>query len=195
MSRSAQITRRTRETDIGIQLTIDGEGKGDINTRIPFLDHMLTLMATHGFFDISIDAKGDVEVDDHHIVEDVGLVLGQAFREAIGDCRQMKRYGNAIVPMDEALTSVVLDFSNRPYLSYSVPLNKERIGNLSAESIKEFFRAFVRTGGITLHINVIYGENTHHIIEAIFKATGRALDEATTLDKRIKDVLSTKGTL
>ncbi len=193
--RSAKVRRTTKETDIKLELTIEGKGKSAIATGIPFMDHMLTLMAAHGFFDLSLDAKGDIEIDDHHTVEDIGIVLGEAFNKALGDRKAIKRYGRGLVPMDEALASVVIDFSNRPFLLYHVKLKRDTAGRFDAQLIEEFFRAFVNLSGATLHINVMYGENTHHIIEAVFKAFGQALDEATMLDSRITEVRSTKGML
>jgi len=193
--RSAKVTRTTKETDIKLGLTIEGKGKSAITTGIPFMDHMLTLMAAHGFFDLTLDAKGDIEIDDHHTVEDVGIVLGEAFDKALKDRKGIKRYGRGLVPMDEALASAVVDFSNRPFLVYHVNLKRETTGRFDAQLIREFFRAFVNRSGVTLHINLMYGENTHHVIEAVFKAFGQALDEATTLDKRIPEVRSTKGIL
>jgi imidazoleglycerol-phosphate dehydratase len=193
--RSAKVRRATKETDIKLDLTIEGKGKSAIKTGIPFMDHMLTLVAAHGFFDLSLGAKGDVEIDDHHTVEDIGIVLGEAFNKALGDRKAIKRYGRGLVPMDEALASVVIDFSNRPFLLYHVDLKRGTAGRFDAQLIQEFFRAFVNRSGATLHINVMYGENTHHIIEAVFKAFGQALDEATMLDSRITEVRSTKGIL
>jgi imidazoleglycerol-phosphate dehydratase len=193
--RSVKVTRTTKETDIKVQLTLEGKGKSAVKTGIPFVDHMLTLMAAHGFFDLTVDAKGDVEIDEHHTVEDVGIVLGEAFDKALGDRKGIKRYGRGVVPMDEALASVVIDFSNRPFLVYHVNLKRGTTGRFDAQIIEEFFRAFVNRSGSTLHINVMYGDNTHHIIEAVFKALGQALDEATTLDSRITKVRSTKGIL
>lgn len=193
--RSAKVTRTTKETDIKLKLTIEGKGKSAITTGIPFMDHMLTLMAAHGFFDLTLDAKGDIEVDDHHTVEDVGIVLGEAFDKALGNRKGIKRYGRGLVPMDEALASAVIDFSNRPFLVYHVNLKRETTERFDAQLVREFFRAFVNRSGATLHINLMYGENTHHMIEAMFKALGQALDEATTLDKRITEVRSTKGIL
>ena len=193
--RSAKVRRATKETDIKLELTIEGKGKSAITTGIPFMDHMLTLMAAHGFFDLSLGAKGDVEIDDHHTVEDIGIALGEAFNKALGDRKAIKRYGRGLVPMDEALASVVIDFSNRPFLLYHVNLKRDTAGRFDAQLIEEFFRAFVNRSGATLHINVMYGENTHHIIEAVFKAFGQALDEATMLDSRISEVRSTKGIL
>ena len=193
--RSAKVVRATRETDIKLELIIEGKGKSAVKTGIPFMDHMLTLMAAHGFFDLTLNAKGDIEIDDHHTVEDIGIVLGEAFAKALGDRRGIKRYGRGLVPMDEALASVVIDFSNRPFLVYHVDFTRETIGRFDAHLIQEFLRAFVNRSGATLHINLMYGENTHHIIEAVFKAFGEALDEATMLDNRIADVRSTKGIL
>ncbi|MBW1739532.1 MAG: imidazoleglycerol-phosphate dehydratase HisB [Deltaproteobacteria bacterium] len=193
--RSAKVTRTTKETDIRLGLTIEGEGKFAITTGIPFMDHMLTLMAAHGFFDLTLNAKGDIEIDHHHTVEDLGMVIGEAFNKALGDRKGIKRYGRGVVPMDEALASVVIDFSNRPFLVYHVNFKHETTGRFDAQLIQEFFRAFVNRSGATLHINVMYGENTHHIIEAVFKAFGQALDEASMLDKRIAEVRSTKGIL
>lgn len=193
--RSAKVARATKETDIKLELTIEGKGKSAITTGIPFMDHMLTLMAAHGFFDLTLNAKGDIEIDDHHTVEDIGIVLGDAFNKALGGRKGIKRYGRGLVPMDEALASVVIDFSNRPFLVYHVNLKRDSAGRFDAQLIQEFFRAFVNRSGVTLHINVMYGENTHHIIEAVFKAFGQALDEATMLDSRITEVRSTKGIL
>lgn len=193
--RSAQITRTTRETDITLQLTIEGKGKGNISTGVPFLDHMLMLMTAHGFFDLTLGAKGDIEIDGHHTVEDVGMVLGEAFSKALGDRKGIKRYGTSVVPMDEALASVVIDFSNRPFLAYNVQFKRQSTGHFDVELVEEFFNAFVNKSGTTLHINLMYGENTHHMIEAIYKAFGQALDEATIFDKRITGVRSTKGIL
>ena len=193
--RTAKVTRTTNETDITLRLTIEGTGKGTISSGIPFLDHMLTLMTAHGFFDLSLNAKGDIEVDGHHTVEDIGLALGEAFSKALGERKGIRRYGRSLVPMDEALASVVIDFSNRPFLVYNVDFWRSSTGRFDVELVQEFFRAFATKSGATLHINLMYGENTHHIIEAIFKGFGQALEEATTLDERIIGVRSTKGTL
>ncbi|MDL1974088.1 MAG: imidazoleglycerol-phosphate dehydratase HisB [Deltaproteobacteria bacterium] len=195
MVRSAEIERKTNETDIRIRLNIDGKGEADIRTGVPFLDHMLILMTAHGFFDLAIRASGDTEVDDHHTVEDIGIVLGDSFKKAVCDKTGIKRYGRAVIPMDEALASVVIDLCDRPCLVYNLPMKQEKIGRFDVELVQEFFRGFTNHLGATIHINVKYGENMHHIIEAVFKALGRALDEATTLDPRIKKVLSTKGLL
>ncbi len=193
--RSAKVTRTTKETDIRAELVLEGKGVVNISTQIPFLDHMLTLTAAHGFFDLTLKAKGDIDVDDHHTVEDVGILLGEAFDNALGDRKGMRRYGKGSVPMDEALASVVIDFSGRPFLAYHVDFKRDSTGQFDVELVQEFFKAFVNKSGSTLHINVMYGENTHHIIEAVFKAFGQALDEATRLDERISGVRSTKGLL
>lgn len=194
--RKAKVERKTSETEVKINLNLDGEGKYSIDTSIPFLDHMLSLMCKHGLFDLNIKAKGDLEVDDHHTVEDVGIVLGKAFKQAIGDKKGISRYGEASVPMDEALASVSLDISGRPYLIYKVELNKKRkIKNFDADLIEDFLQAFVSNSGITLHVSSPYGRNAHHIIEAIFKALGRALRQAVAIDPRVKGVPSTKKSL
>jgi imidazoleglycerol-phosphate dehydratase len=178
-----------------VEINIDGSGKSDIQTSVPFLDHMLELLAQHGLFDISLKAKGDVEVDYHHTVEDIGICLGECFKKTLGDFKGIRRYGESTVPMGESLGSVVLDICNRPNLVFNTPLVKGRVGTFDIELVKEFFNAFIQKSGISLHINVNYGDNTHHIIEAIFKAFARALDVASTVDKRITGVMSTKGKL
>jgi len=194
--RKSSVKRKTTETNIKINFNIDGKGKGSINTQMPFLDHMLTLFTKHGLFDLNIDASGDLEVDYHHTVEDIGIVMGQAITRAVGEKRGIKRYGSAEIPMDETLASVALDLSGRPYLIYNVSLpRKVRIKEFDPDLIEDFFQAIVNNSGVTLHINLQYGRNIHHIFEAIFKAFGRALDEATTIDSRIKGVPSTKGKL
>lgn len=195
MSRKAKINRKTGETDISLIISIDGTGKSDINTGVGFLDHMLNLFTRHGLFDLEVKAQGDLEVDAHHTVEDVGIVLGQALKEALGDKKSIKRYGSSYIPMDEALALVALDLSGRPFLVFDARFDCERLGNMETELFEEFFRAVSFNAGINLHIKVFYGSNTHHIIEAIFKAFGRALDEATIIDTRIEGVMSTKGTL
>ena len=195
MGRKAKIERKTSETDITLELNIDGLGQYNMDTSVPFLDHMLSLMTKHGFFDLKIKAKGDTEVDLHHTVEDIGICLGEGFKQALGNKDRVARYGDASVPMVEAMASVVMDISDRPFLVYNTKVKKGKIGEFDIELIWEFFRAFSSSAGITLHINVSYGKNTHHIIEAIFKAFGRALNKATAIDERIKGVLSTKGTL
>ncbi len=195
MERKSEVSRETKETTIRIKLNLDGTGKHDISTGIPFFDHMLMLFAVHGFFDLSVDARGDLEVDFHHTVEDVGIVLGLAMNQALGERHGIKRYGYAVTPMDDALSSVAVDLSNRPFLVFNIPSVIRQGGNFDASLAKEFFRAFATQGGMNLHINVLYGENSHHVIESIFKTTARALDQATDFDNRIKDILTTKGRL
>ncbi|MCK5508616.1 MAG: imidazoleglycerol-phosphate dehydratase HisB [Desulfobacterales bacterium] len=195
MERTSEVDRKTEETVINIKLNLNGKGKHEISTGIPFFDHMLALFAVHGFFDLCISAKGDIEVDFHHTVEDVGLVLGDAFDRALGDRRGITRYGFAVTPMDDALASVAIDLSKRPYLIFNIPNLKTAVSKFDFSLAKEFFRAFSTRGGMNLHINVSYGENEHHIIESIFKAVGRAMDQAVSFDDRITDVRSTKGTL
>jgi len=195
MSRKSEIIRKTGETDITLSINIDGAGKGNINTGVGFLDHMLNLFARHGLFDLDIKAKGDLEVDAHHTVEDVGIVLGQAIKQALGEKKSIRRYGSSFVPMDETLALVALDLSGRPYLVFDAELKCQKLGNMETELVEEFFRAVSFNAGITLHIKVLYGTNTHHIIEAIFKAFGRALDDAAREDDRIEGVMSTKGIL
>lgn len=195
MARRAEINRETTETKISLSIDIDGAGEYNVNTPVPFLTHMLELMARHGLFDIKIEASGDVEIDFHHTVEDIGICLGQAFKDALGDKKGIKRYGNATVPMDEALAEVSLDISGRPCLSFTVDISKEKVGNFDVELAEEFFQALASNGGITLHIDLKKGTNTHHCLEAVFKAFGRAMDNATSLDERVKGVPSTKGRL
>ena len=194
--RTARVDRKTKETDIKIELNLDGEGKYNINTAIPFLDHMLSLTSKHGLFDLKIKAKGDIDIDDHHTVEDVGITLGKAVRQALGDMKGITRYGQAAVPMDEALAEVCLDISGRPYLIYRVEFPKRsKIKDFDPDLIEDFLQAFVSNTSITLHVQSHYGRNTHHIIEAIFKALGRALRQAVTIDPRVKGVPSTKKVL
>ena len=196
MSRKAQIIRKTKETDITVSLNLDGQGVYDIKTSIPFLDHMLSLFTKHGLIDLKIKAKGDIEIDYHHTVEDIGICLGDALKKTLGNKKGIKRYGNVTVPMDEAIASVTLDISERPYLVYKVVLpKKSKIKNFDADLVEDFLQAFVSRSGVTLHVAVPYGRNIHHIIEAIFKALGRALSEAMRVDPRIKGVMSTKGRL
>lgn len=195
MMRTATIKRQTAETNISIALNIDGTGKSDIATGIGFFDHMLLLLTKHGFFDLQLITEGDLHVDGHHTVEDTGIVLGQAFTKALGDKRGMKRYGTAFVPMDEALAMVSLDISGRPFLVFDVAIPSERIGNFDSELTEEFLRALSVHAGLTLHVRLLSGKNSHHIVEAIFKALGRALDEATSMDERIVGVMSSKGML
>ncbi len=194
MTPTSSITRRTRETDVHLELEVDGRGQVDIDTGIPFLDHMLHLFAAHGYFDLKVKAKGDLEVDQHHTVEDIGICLGQAWREVYQACPSVRRYGEARVPMDEALAQVTVDLSNRPFLHFQVAFPPGQAA-LDPQLVKEFWRAVSVHGGMTLHIEVPYGDNTHHIMEAIFKAAGRALDQATRPEPRAQGVPSTKGML
>lgn len=195
MSRSATIERNTQETKIKLSLDVDGTGKGVVCTSVPFLDHMLNLFARHGLFNLTVEACGDIDIDFHHTVEDIGIVLGEAFKQALGDKKGIRRYGQATIPMDETLASVAIDISGRPYLVYHVTLPKVKIGDFDVELAREFFQAFVNHSGLNLHINVMYGDNVHHIIEACFKAFARAMDAATQMDPRVEGVLSTKGVL
>lgn len=194
--RKAKVERKTRETDIKVDLKIDGSGKYDIKTGVPFMDHMLLLFTRHGLFDIKIRAKGDTEVDYHHTVEDLGIVIGDAIKKALKDKKGIKRYGEASTPMDETLALVSLDISGRPYLIYNVELPKRaKLKDFDPCLVEDFFSGLVNHAGITLHINLLYGRDTHHILEAIFKAFGRALDQATVIDTRVKGIPSTKGRL
>ena len=195
MKRTAKVERKTKETEIKISLTIDGQGQTSIASGIPFFDHMLTLLAVHGFFDLTVRAKGDLDVDFHHTIEDVGLVLGDAIRQALGERKGIKRYGHAVTPMDDALAAVTIDLSNRPYLVCNIPEHAASGIALNPSLTGEFFRALVNRAGMNLHINVSYGDNDHHVVESIFKAFGRALDQAASLDDRIKGVRSSKGSL
>ena len=194
-ARCAEIKRKTAETQISVKLNLDGEGKCDIATGIGFLDHMLTLLAKHSFMDLTVKAKGDLEVDSHHTVEDIGIVLGEALREALGDKAGIHRYGNCFIPMDETLAQACLDFSGRPFLVFGAEIPKIKLGNYDTEMTEEFFRAVAMHCGLTLHIRVLYGSNVHHIIEAIFKAFARAVAEAAAVDPRVKGVMSSKGVL
>ncbi|MBE0069697.1 imidazoleglycerol-phosphate dehydratase HisB [Thermoanaerobacterium thermosaccharolyticum] len=193
--REAEVNRKTAETEVYVKINIDGAGKSHINTGIGFLDHMLNLFSKHGLFDLQVEAKGDLYVDSHHTVEDIGITLGQAFLKALGDKKSIKRYGLAYVPMDEALIRTVVDISGRPYLYYNLKLKMQSLGNFETETVEDFFRAFAYNSGITLHVEQLHGKNTHHIIEGAFKALGRCLDEATEIDDRIEGVPSTKGVL
>jgi len=195
MKRIAEIERETNETHVRLSLTLDGRGKAEISSGIPFFDHMLTLFTVHGFFDLCLHAKGDIEVDFHHTVEDVGLVLGRAVTKALGERKGIRRYGHAVTPMDDALAAVTVDLSNRPFLVYNAPEPRLSETGFSPSLSKEFFRALVNRAGMNLHINVSYGENEHHVIESIFKAFGRALDQASAFDERIAGVRSSKGVL
>lgn len=195
MENVIEVERKTKETAIRVSLKIDGTGQSEISTGIPFFDHMLTLLAVHGFFDLGVKAKGDLDVDFHHTVEDVGLVFGEALDKALGNRKGIKRFGHSVTPMDDALTAITVDLSKRPYLVYQVPSCSASGAGFSVSLAKEFFRAFVIRGGLNLHINVSYGDNEHHIIESMFKSLGRALDQAASTDERIQDVRSSKGTL
>ncbi|HBX75116.1 MAG TPA: imidazoleglycerol-phosphate dehydratase HisB [Acidaminococcaceae bacterium] len=194
-ARCAEIERKTAETLVSVKLNLDGEGKCEIATGLGFLDHMLTLLAKHSFMDLTVKAKGDLEVDSHHTVEDIGIVLGEALREALGDKAGIHRYGNCFIPMDETLAQVCLDFSGRPFLVFGAEIPKIVLGNFDTEMTEEFFRAVAMHCGLTLHIRVLYGSNVHHIIEAIFKAFARAVAEAAAMDPRVKGVMSSKGVL
>jgi imidazoleglycerol-phosphate dehydratase len=194
--RSAREERRTQETDVVVQLKVDGTGASKVDTTIPFFDHMLSAWAKHGLMDLTVDAHGDTEIDLHHTVEDVGIVLGKALRKALGDKRGLVRYGTAFVPMDEALVFSALDLSGRSFLVFDVPLHRARVANFDLDLLKEFFRAFAFNAEITLHVRLHYGDNLHHIAEAVFKAVARALAQATRIDPRIEGILpSTKGSL
>ena len=196
MKRSATVLRKTKETDIQIELVLDGSGQSQIKTGIPFMDHMLNLMAVHGFMDLTLTATGDIEIDDHHTVEDLGICLGKAISEALGKREGIKRYGQAIVPMDEALARTVIDLSNRPFMAYRVSLKESKTGSFDVTLVKEFFRALVQNSGITLHIDLLSGDDAHHVAESIFKSFARALDQALSMEPRLGgSVPSTKGLL
>lgn len=195
MARIASLSRNTKETKISLTLNLDGTGKSEIHTGIGFFDHMLDGFARHGLFDLELHVEGDLEVDTHHTIEDTGIVLGNAIKEAVGDKKGIVRYGSKILPMDEALVLCALDLCGRPYLVYELDLERERVGDLETEMIREFFYAVSYGAGMNLHLRQFSGMNTHHIIEASFKAFAKALDEATRYDSRIVDVLSTKGFL
>ncbi|MFC4768338.1 imidazoleglycerol-phosphate dehydratase HisB [Effusibacillus consociatus] len=194
-NRIGEIKRDTFETQIALKLNLDGEGRRQLELPVPFLKHMLDLFVKHSGFDLDVDAKGDIEIDDHHTVEDIGICLGQAFKQAIGDKAGIRRYGNRFTPMDEALAQVTVDISGRSYLVFNAQFPAEKVGNFQTELVLEFFQAFTANAGVTLHINLHYGTNTHHMIEGIFKAFAGALAEAARKDETIKGVLSTKGSL
>lgn len=194
-SRQAQIDRRTTETKIQIDLRIDGKGQSQIATKIPFFDHMLTLFSRHSLCDLTVAADGDVEVDFHHTVEDVGIALGQAFTKALGDKRGIRRYGWTYLPMDETLARVVIDFSGRPFLHYRAPEGVASIGGFSFTLLEEFLRAFTNQAAVNLHVEILYGRDAHHMCEAVFKGLAKAVDQACQLDARVEGVPSTKGTL
>ena len=193
--RRAEVTRTTRETDITVRLDLDGKGRAGIATGVGFLDHMLELFTVHGFFDLEITARGDTEIDDHHTVEDVGITLGQALHRALGDRAGICRYGTAHVPMDETLVRVCLDLSNRPFLHYHLPMADQKVGSFDTALGKEFMRALAQHGGLTLHIDLLHGENAHHILEAAFKGLGQALNQAVTTRAGLSGQLSSKGVL
>jgi imidazoleglycerol-phosphate dehydratase len=196
MSRTARIERVTGETDITLDLLIDGRGQGHVHTKIPFFDHMLQLFARHSLCDLKIQADGDIEVDFHHTVEDTGIALGQAFTRALGDKRGIRRYGHAYVPMDETLVRTVVDISGRPFLSYRAPENLAPInGTFAFTLLEEFLRAFTNHAGVNLHVEVLYGRDVHHMAEAVFKGLAKAIDQAVQLDSRVEGVPSTKGSL
>jgi imidazoleglycerol-phosphate dehydratase len=195
MARKAKINRKTSETDVSVEINLDGVGNGQISTTIPFLNHMLNLFSKHSFFDLKIKSKGDTDIDDHHLVEDIGICLGEAVKKALADKLGIARYGAALIPMDESLCSVAVDLSGRAYLVYHVNFGEKKIRDFDPALLKEFFKAFSDHGGITLHINLMYGRNNHHIAEAVFKAFSRALREAVTQSDKIEGILSTKGSL
>lgn len=193
--RIGKIERRTNETDIVVTLKIDGKGKAEIDTGVGFMDHMLTLFAVHGFMDLTVTANGDVEVDDHHTVEDIAICLGQALKKSLGSKAGISRYAHSYVPMDETLVRLCVDLSNRSYLHFNVILPDQKVGRFDTSLVKEFMRALALHSGMTLHVDLLHGENTHHIIEAVFKALGRALSKAVQPDERLSGHLSSKGTL
>ena len=195
MSRTATVKRETRETDIELTFAVDGSGRSDISTGIGFFDHMLELFTKHGLFDLQLKAKGDLNVDAHHTVEDVGLALGQALREALGDKKGLCRYGWCLLPMDDALARIALDCSGRPYLAYEAPEDAGPIGDFPFQLLEEFLRAFSVQGGLNLHVTLLDGRDTHHMAEAVFKGLARTLDQATQIDPRVQGVPSTKGQL
>ncbi|KGP72897.1 imidazoleglycerol-phosphate dehydratase HisB [Pontibacillus yanchengensis] len=193
--RISHLERKTGETQISLQLDLDGNGSGEVDTQVPFMTHMLELFKKHGFFNLTIQGEGDVHVDDHHLTEDIGIVLGQALRQAVGDKQGIRRYGSFTMPMDETLVTVAVDLSDRPHLEWKADLPAEKVGTFDTENVHEFFWKLALEGRMNLHIVVHHGSNTHHIIEAMFKATARALDEATQIDPRIEGIMSTKGSL
>lgn len=195
MIRKTAVSRRTNETDISVNFNLDGCGRADISTGIPFFDHMLTAFTVHGHFDLEVKAKGDIEVDFHHTIEDVGLVMGQALSKILADKKQITRFGDACIPMDDALSRVTIDLSNRPYLVYHIPKELKARTGFDADLAKEFFQALSVTGAFNLHINAYYGENEHHVLESIFKALGKAVFFATRINENITGELSSKGSL
>lgn len=195
MARTADYVRKTKETDISLHLNLDGTGSSSINTGIGFFDHMLDGFARHGLFDLKVNVAGDLAVDCHHTIEDTGIVLGNAIKEAVGDKKGIRRYGSCILPMDETLVLCAVDLSGRPYLVFDGEFTTDRVGYMDTEMVKEFFYAISYTAGMNLHIRVLSSGNNHHMIEAMFKAFAKALDQATVIDTRITDILSTKGSL
>ena len=195
MARTADYVRKTKETDISLHLNLDGTGSSSINTGIGFFDHMLDGFARHGLFDLKVNVAGDLAVDCHHTIEDTGIVLGNAIKEAVGDKKGIRRYGSCILPMDETLVLCAVELSGRPYLVFDGEFTTDRVGYMDTEMVKEFFYAISYTAGMNLHIRVLSGGNNHHMIEAMFKAFAKALDQATVIDPRITDILSTKGSL
>ena len=196
MARNASVDRKTKETEIAVKINLDGEGKSDINTGVGFLDHMLDQIARHGLIDLDVKAKGDLHIDDHHTVEDIGITLGQAFSKAIGDKRGIVRYGHCYAPLDEALSRVVVDISGRPGLEFNANFSRARVGEFDVDLVYEFFQGFVNHALVTIHIDCLRGENAHHQVETVFKAFGRALRQALLIDERLKGQMpSTKGTL
>lgn len=195
MARTGAVARKTKETDIAVDWNLDGTGRAEINTGVAFFDHMLDQVARHGLNDLTVRTVGDVEIDFHHTVEDTGIALGQALRKALGDAKGIRRYGSAFVPFDETLAFAAVDVSGRPFLVFEADFPRQKVGDFDTELIEEFFRALAFNAGITLHLKVHYGKNTHHMIEGLFKAFARALYDATTLDPRVSGVPSTKGTL
>lgn len=195
ITRIGEIQRKTSETEVLLQIDLDGTGQHQIDTEIPFLSHMLTLFSVHSLCNLQVTSRGDIEVDDHHTVEDIAICLGQALKQALGDKKGINRYGEAIVPMDDALARVVLDLSGRSYLAYNVEMKREIIGNFATENVKEFFHALANNAGMNIHIDLLHGENTHHIIEAVFKAFSRALKMAIDYEPRIEEVWSSKKLL
>jgi imidazoleglycerol-phosphate dehydratase len=195
MARKAEIYRKTKETEVSMELDLDGTGQGKISTTVAFMDHMLNLFARHGLMDLIIKSHGDTQVDDHHLVEDIGICLGDAVKKALGDKKGIQRYGSAMIPMDESLCSLAMDISGRPYLIFNVELKSKKSDKFDYSLLREFFKSFSDHSGITLHINLLYGRNNHHIAEAIFKALALALRKAVTIHGRIEGILSTKGSL
>ena len=194
-SRSADVRRKTKETDVRVKLSLDGTGRSSVSIGLPFLEHMLELFAKHGLFDLQVNCKGDLEIDDHHSVEDIAITLGQALVQALGDKKGINRYGEAVVPMDEALCRSVIDLSGRFYLVYEVPTKRQKIGNFSVELAEHFWRSFAETAKFNLHIDCLRGRNTHHILEGTFKASARALRQAVERNSRVTGIPSTKGSL